>query len=485
MKINNINQQFLMLSKINYNSTPNEKKFHNSLLSSAEHINFGMRVSYGVPASLSKDLQLKIENMHSNMDVIKNFFAKYNAKNPQLSSLIKKEYSGLVPKRQSGIVFKLPDTENTIEIMRSQTRQDVLYISIDDKSVNYNGIIIKGKDKLIANYLKLHPHMLPRELKYMDEEAIQKAQPKKFIDIANELLQNYSDYIRKLESGELPFPKLVQSSSKKAKPIKNNKDVISSDNKKEEKLPRKDIKLEEKKEINPARLSDEELNEYITKKNKTIINDITKIFNSEPQDIPKHLSPIRTKSGSMLGFTLQTEDGGSLKVTKKVIGAYGDDMPYLAFEITKPNKAISYINIDIITNKVLRTTDKGKPHISSSHVVYELSPAEIKKRKIFEKLDYYMSQIKGEPVSSFKKEKTAKKSNAKTKINVQTDILEKWFFNLEGLNSINEQELGKNNGTAAAAEYINAFKAQFLSELQTKMSEFNTKVQKLIEFLSE
>jgi hypothetical protein len=180
------------------------------------------------------------------MDVIKNFFAKYNAKNPQLSSLIKKEYSGLVPKRQSGIVFKLPDTENTIEIMRSQTRQDVLYISIDDKSVNYNGIIIKGKDKLIANYLKLHPHMLPRELKYMDEEAIQKAQPKKFIDIANELLQNYSDYIRKLESGELPFPKLVQSSSKKSKLIKsNNRDAISSDNKKEEKLPRKDKKLEE------------------------------------------------------------------------------------------------------------------------------------------------------------------------------------------------------------------------------------------------
>lgn len=53
-------------------------------------VSFGMRIDYGIPAKLTQDLQDKIVNIHKNLDFIKNFFAKYTIKNPQLGALIKK-----------------------------------------------------------------------------------------------------------------------------------------------------------------------------------------------------------------------------------------------------------------------------------------------------------------------------------------------------------------------------------------------------------
>lgn len=100
--------------------------------------------------------------------------------------------------------------------MRCQTRDNILYISIDNGSVDFNGIVVDGKDKLIANYLKRHAHMLPRELKYMNNERMAKAQPEKFINIADEKLQNYGDYIRKLVSGEIAMPKVGMTPARKA-----------------------------------------------------------------------------------------------------------------------------------------------------------------------------------------------------------------------------------------------------------------------------
>ena len=43
--------------------------------------------------------------------------------------------------------------------------------------------------------------------------------------------------------------------------------------------------------------------------------------------------------------------------------------------------------------------------------------------------------------------------------------------------------LGKKNGSIAATEYFNAFREQFIAEIQTKMSEFNSKFQKFMDEL--
>ena len=203
--VNNFNQH-----KSNQESVP---YLHNI---KTDTVSFGMRIDYGITAKLTQDLQDKIVNIHKNLDFIQNFFARYTSKNPQLGALIKKNYSDLIPKRKSGIVFKLPDTKDTVEIMRSQTRDNILYISIDNGSLDFNGIVVDGKDRLIANYLKRHAHMLPRGLKYMNDERMAKAQPEKFINIADEKLQNYGDYIRKLESGEIAMPKVGMTPARKA-----------------------------------------------------------------------------------------------------------------------------------------------------------------------------------------------------------------------------------------------------------------------------
>ena len=141
----------------------------------------------------------------------------------------------------------------------------------------------------------------------------------------------------------------------------------------------------------PPRLTNENYAEFITQKSKNIVKYITKLFNQK--DFPSHLTPKSTPNGTILGFTLNTDDGGTLKVMKKVECSYGSTMSYLSFEKVKPDNSMNFIRIDMITNKILRTKDKGKPHISSDHIVYELTPDQLKRRKIEEKLDYYMAQI--------------------------------------------------------------------------------------------
>lgn len=516
--VNNFNQH-----KSNQESVP---YLHNI---KTDTVSFGMRIDYGIPAKLTQDLQDKIVNIHKNIDLIQNFFARYTSKNPQLGALIKKNYSDLIPKRKSGIVFKLPDTKDTVEIMRSQTRDNILYISIDNGSLDYNGVVVDGKDRLIANYLKRHAHMLPRGLKYMNDERMAKAQPEKFINIADEKLQNYGDYIRKLESGEIAMPKVGMTPARKAwlekdkenkiagnktKITKNETTVSSQPHataKSGETTPETESKLTKFVDRNPEsknrpvrkppRLTNEDYAEFITQKSKNIVKHITKLFSQTEKDIPPHLTPKSTPNGTILGFTLNTDDGGTLKVMKKVVGSYGSSMPYLSFEKINPDNSLNFISIDMITNKILRTKDKGKPHISSDHIVYELTPDELKKRKIEEKLDYYMSQITKQqaetslpetttatqviPTQPTKAVKQTTKAQKITKAKKTEQI--KDLDDVENLDKLKEQmrSLGKKNGSIAATEYFNAFREQFIAEIQTKMSEFNSKFQKFMDELSK
>lgn len=470
-------------------------------------VNFGMRVDYGIPAKLAEPLQKKIENIHKNIDLIQNFFADYTVKNPQLGAKIKKGYPDLIPKRQSGIVFKLP--ENTIEVMRSQTRDNILYISIDDGSNEFNGIVVDGKDKLIANVLKRHPHMLPRGIKHMNAERMEQAQPEKFINLADEKIQGYSDYVRKLQSGEIPMPKVGLTPARKEwldkNGIKTTRQVNAESVEPKEIKPKKqkitkylDRTDERKSKIphKPSKMTTAEYLDYMTEKSKKIIKKVSELLLTDSKDLPPHLNPKTGSNGKPLGFTIKTDDGGELKVMRKIVGSYGSSMPYLSFEKSNPDNTMNFISLDMISNKVLRTKDRGKPHISSDHVVYELTPDELKKRKIEDKLDYYMSQIfreqpdevkhatKTEPVVADVKKEVEKTENIAPK--EKTVRTEKKVVNndLEKLKT-DMRELGKRDGSIAATEYFNAFKEQFITDLKEKMSAFNSEVHKFLESLSE
>ena len=526
-------------NKINYDranqkNTPYKPEYNRSnitnyiLKPTVSNISFGMRVNHGTPAKLAEPLQNKILNIHKNIDFIQNFFSRFTVKNPQLGAKIKKEYHDLIPKRQSGIVFKLPDTKNTIEVMRSQTRDNILYISIDNGSPEYNGIIVDGKDKLIANYLSRHPHMLPQKIRHMSAERIKETEPEKFINLADDKLQNYSDYIRKVESGEIivtlaktekfakkgvqqkPYGKalpakkktvVVSQSETEAGVKKETKNKVKEQKEKVTKFVDRKSEPKTKKVKPPEKLSNADFEAYMTEKCTTIVKDISKLLNGEAKDFPPHITPKLAPSGKALGFTLTTNDGGTLKVTKKAVGSYGNSMPYLSFEKSNPDKSFNFISIDMITNRVLRTKDKGKPHISADHIVYELSADEMKRRKTNDKLDYYMEQIfksgvngvNGKEVppvketvkeieqpinkviqkpDKVKEEKVVEQPTKPTNINPFGKDLDTLKTSMA--------ELGKRDGKIAATEYFNAFKEQFLADLKEKMDDFNNKISELM-----
>ena len=362
--------------------------------------------------------------------------------------------------------------------MKGQTRSNILYISINDDSHLYNGIIVDGKDKLIANYLKKHPHMLPSRIKYMNAEAMQKAEPEKFINLADEKLQSYSDFIRKIKNGEIPLPKQEQAPANKSLKSENKtkKNLVkanknSKTDKKQEKTTLTKIidrRPEAKPVHKPPKLTNEEFSNYITAKSENILKQISNMLNQD--SFPEHITPIRTKNGNALGIKLNTDDGGSLKVVRKAIGSYGSSMPYLSFEKINKDNTSNYISIDFISNKILRTKEKGKPHISADHVVYELTPDELKRRNIETKLDYYMSQIF--------KENTVKNNSIQ-------DIPEQSFpQNAEKI--VKEfRALGEKDGKIAAEEYFKAFKTKFTMELQAKMNEFSENIKNFIALLNK
>ena len=226
--------------------------------------------------------------------------------------------------------------------------------------------------------------------------------------------------------------------------------------------------------------------EFVTKASEVSFDyKIIKALLTDSKDLPPHLNPKTGSNGKPLGFTIKTDDGGELKVMRKIVGSYGSSMPYLSFEKSNPDNTLNFISLDMISNKVLRTKDRGKPHISSDHVVYELTPDELKKRKIEDKLDYYMSQIfreqpdevkhatKTEPVvADVKKEveKTEKIAPKEKTVRTEKKVVNN---DLEKLKT-DMRELGKRDGSIAATEYFNAFKEQFITDLKEKMSAFNS-----------
>ena len=480
-------------------------KYHDINKFQKNTVNFGMRINYGIPAKLSSTLSEKVQDIYKKIDMIQNFYLEYK-NNPQRVALIRNKYPDIIQKRSAGIIFKLPDTENTLEVMKSITR-DVLYISINDGRHEYNGIVIDGFDKLIANYPKYHPHMLPTSIKYMNAERMEKANPEYFINMALEKVQRYADYISAIKSGRLPLPKIEMTPSRKAwleknkpsKKVKVNDDESSVIEKQVEKKSKRTVAKNSKISkfiekypayrettvVEQAKLSDEEIEESINTKAKNFLKKITTMLNMSAENFPKHITPKLAPSGKALGFTLKTDDGGSLTVLKKANSNYGSSMPYLSIHKIEPNKTEKYLCIDMITNKVLRTREQGKPHISSDHIVYELTPTELVKRKIESKIDYYMSQIfKEEPVSQEVVDSIKQKAPEETDIKKNTENImpntEKVGFDIEKLRT-KMQELGKSDGSIAAEEYFKAFKEQFISEIQQKMNDFNEKIKAFLQ----
>jgi len=452
-------------------------------------VSFGMRINYGIPAELDKALQSQIAHIYENVDFIQDFFKQYTKKQ-YLAAKIRDGYTDLISKRSSGFIFKLPDSDKSVEIFKSQTRPNILYISINEGKAEFNGIVIDEGKKLIANYLKLHPHMLPSSIKYMDEKSVAKAEPEKFITLADEKIQAYREYIMKVQSGEIPIiPKKAQNPDK---PKTNTVKYI-------DRTPESKKKLVHK----PLKLTTADYGEYMTGKVKSIIKKISELLSMDAKDFPEYITPKLTPAGKALGLKLSTDDGETISVIRKTVPGCGNSMPYLSFEKVNKDGTLSYTSLDMISNKVLRTKEKGKPHISDDGIVYELSPDEIKKRKIEEKLDYYMKQIFREPESSEQStkaelvsipEKPKKAGRPKKEVSSDNPIETQKVIPQKTLKEDNSPQmkpnieklkedmrlLGDNDGKIAAEEYFKAFKERFMTDMQAKIAEFKSNLNNLL-----
>ncbi len=157
-------------------------------------------IDYGTPAILPEHLLEKLAQMRKNYMDIRAFFEQFKNRNSLLASRIRKGYDDLVPKKNESLTFKYDD-KRTFTIMCSRKKPQFIWINVDDGSP-FNGIVIDD-NKLVANYLKNNPHMLPHKIQYMNAERMKAAAPEKFIELASQKVEQYKQYITGFQNGEI------------------------------------------------------------------------------------------------------------------------------------------------------------------------------------------------------------------------------------------------------------------------------------------
>lgn len=271
---------------------------------------------------LPKNIQSTLENMHTNIDSINNFFHKLST-NPVKAEKIKNNYPDLVRKqKKKGIIFNLDNEEGTITILRNRNKNTLLRLIINNQN-GENHFLIDGYDKIVANLNKKNPTILPPKLRYMTSTEINSSGVKQYIEIAGRKISDYTQYLKSFDNG-----------------------------------------------IKPSITTVPNANESLKK--------ILTIFEGKGENLPDNLRLlVSPNNNKVLAFNLKTSDGGELKVSKKVSSEYKEDLRYLSFEETLPDGAKKFLSIDLLTNDFLKTGLKGKPVVINDKVL-SYTPAELK-----------------------------------------------------------------------------------------------------------
>lgn len=393
--------------------------------------------------SFSKATQGKLENLHLNLKNIQELFLKF-AHNPQKSIAIKNGYKNkdmLQKNRNSGISFKLPDNEGILTIRQLRTNNRLIKFIVEKEGKIFN-FLTDGFNKSVANLNKKNPQFLPRKFRYMMPNEIKESNIEKYIEYADDEIQKYRQYLDKFKDSSVkPTVKTPKKTTKKAKAEKA---------------------LNEVKEIK-------------TEINKTDINNIMALFQKKPEELPPHIKPLLSPSNSILGFSLQTNDGATLKVSKKLNAKYGGNMAYLSFEKFFPNGEKSYMSIDLQTHKFLKMKDAGKPLIRN-HTVYEYDKDEIKKRNMVEKFEAYTNEIlKDKNKADINPQPAPIKENETVSEPAKTDPLEK----------LKENTIKKATEDAKTLSdlYFKTFTQEFQKNITQKLNDFKANIDTFLQNL--
>lgn len=324
-----------------------------------------MKSSHLIDNSLSASLDLPtqdiVESIYRNMKALKKLFKT----NTQKAIDMRSKYPNILQKPilQGGYSFILTDGEDkgkTLSIVRSKNASDILRLVVTENGHENSSkhVLIKGLDKVVANINQKYPYVIPQKLRYMSAKEITDSNVVRYISIIEQNLDNYYRFLQ----GE----KVVEKSL-----IKEKEEVVP-----EKPIQRKESVMR------------------VTKSQTEMTDKIFEIFDNGVEKLPKHISPkISPNSGKVLLFTLATEDGGNLRVSKSMNPDYSDKLRYIWIAKTMPDGKIKYLAIDTTSKKFLKTDSKsGKPMIPDGEIIF-YTTAEVERLNLKEFFEETYNQI--------------------------------------------------------------------------------------------
>ena len=358
------NNLFVFNNNRNIQQDSIQRKPYYTPMLGRDMVNFtgGIRVTRKEPVFdlLNQLTQDTMGSIYLNLKKAKKYFADMH---PVKVTQIKQKYEPLqIYKGSKGHTFKLtdnPDGIDTISVYRSNKNENLMRIVVKDKKENATHFVIDGLDRVVANISQNQPYLMPPRLRYMTNAQINQSGVKKYIALADEELGKYVKFLDEFGQAK-PVEKVAE------KPVKKVAEEV--------KPP-----IESQVAVKPVKIKPDNL---------------FAIFDNTAETLPKHINPqISPASGKVVGFSLKTQDGGSLKVSKKMNSLYGDQLRYVSLEKTLPNGEKKYISIDL-SNKNFLDTDQntGKPTIFEDSI-YSFTPEEIEKNNLANDFAEYMKEI--------------------------------------------------------------------------------------------
>ena len=353
-----ITNNLLVFNPHKRNTQNNPIQYKSYMQNTVDTVSFSARFKaprqISEPAVFNQATQDKVQNIYAKLKTIKKFFADML---PAKASQIKQEYAPLlVYKGNKGHTFVLkdnPDGIETLTVARSNKNSNLIRIVVRDKDKNATHFLIDGLDKSVANINQNAPFMMPASFRYMSAEEIAISGVKKYITLADEELTKYAEFLENY-----------------GKPNKAQEVV------QEVKKPTKIAETVEAKisEIKP--------------------NKLINIFDIEIDKLPKHINPqVSPSSGKMVGFTVKTEDGSTIRVIKAMNPEYGDQLKYISIRKTTPSGEKQYISVDLLNKEILKTDQQtGKPVIINE-TVYHYTPQELARENVAEDFNAIMKEI--------------------------------------------------------------------------------------------
>ena len=308
-------------------------------------------------AQLNPETQKQVENIHKNLTIITEFFKRLKT-NPPRAEKIKSDYINLVTgTKKQGFTFTMepPFGKNIMTISRGKNEPNLLRLVVETPDKQETHVLLDGFDKVVGNLNKKNPRFMPPKFRYMTTEELNAGYTKAYIQMANSQLENFAQYLERVSTEA---------------PIKTRKPNV----------PTTTTKLVT--ELSPA-LSREQS-----------ISKLFELFEKGADEIPAHINPqISQSSQKVVVFSLKTEDGGTLRVSKRMNPLYGSQLRYVTLEKTSPEGYKHFISIDFETKEFLKCdTTNGKPKIVNDSI-FSYTPAEIKEYNIEHKFNDYMKEI--------------------------------------------------------------------------------------------